>query len=178
MNNKKISMNHIVDGIMSLDSNDYNLQMLGRLVEDVKYFLGVGRYNCKHLWGLNPKDHIKKRWEIYNKLPFEPEWCTGQDIRLFDEAMLFRDDSLLCLNNEAKVHLWDYLDMSFVGEDEETDLEKERHKQWFLDKMLPKGFSEQNVVYIVFIGGKPVDYIHANSILAEELIKINNSRRF
>lgn len=62
-------------------------QLLNRLVQDCKYFLGCGNRCEKHLWGKNVKNHIETMKEVYNHLKEKPEWLTFSEIEMYEQKM-------------------------------------------------------------------------------------------
>lgn len=68
--------------IMSIEDSDENLQfsLLGRFVEDIKYYLGYGFGTTDHLWISSKKvsDEIVLIEYLYYKL--EPKWLTKEYI--------------------------------------------------------------------------------------------------
>lgn len=71
------------------NDDSYNYQLLGRLVQDCKYFLGAGNGSEKHLWAGSVKDQISKMKELYNSFQKDkkPEWITLSDIKAFETEM-------------------------------------------------------------------------------------------
>lgn len=65
----------------------FNYQMLDRLEQDVKYFLGAGNRRDKHLWAGNVEDHIKEMKKIFNGLSVKPEWISLKDIEKYEKEM-------------------------------------------------------------------------------------------
>lgn len=145
---------------------------LAALVAEAKYFLGKGRYDVNCLRGKRRSSHVNLMWDTYQKLYLEVDWCTGQDLRLFERAITFDEEDVICLEDEAKSYLWDFLPEEFVLKDEATDFEKEREKQWFLCKVKWKGIG-----YIVYVGGKPIVYMPEDSAPIKTTIKINTEAR-
>lgn len=167
-------LNKFVNNVLDLPENRESLQYLGRLTQDCLYYFGQGNRADKYLWGRTAQEHIKKMKELVDSLPFDIEWCTPRDVMLFEKCFYTKEDTI-CLCQDAKVKLWDYLPDRIVGKDDETDIEEYISKQWFLDKMVPD--PETGIeYYAVFIGGKPVDYLRADSILMDEIKEINNRR--
>ena len=68
--------------------SEYNYMMLSRLQMDCDYYLGNGNRNDKDLWALNPVDHIKEMYRIYNLLSEKPEWLTLEEIQEYEKKMV------------------------------------------------------------------------------------------
>lgn len=72
-------------------SNSYatfDYQLLARLQQDCKYYLGFGGRSKKHLWALDEAEQIQKMKELYAALPEKPEWITLADIENYELAMV------------------------------------------------------------------------------------------
>ena len=65
----------------------FNYMMLGRLLEDCKYYLGYGNRCEKHLWAGNVKEHIAEMKRIWNELEEKPEWLSFEDILELEKKM-------------------------------------------------------------------------------------------
>ncbi len=70
------------------ENDGFKYQMLGRLQNDVKYFLGAGNGNEKCLWGKDVLTHIEAMTAIYDSLPEAPEWCPYSLIAEYKNWML------------------------------------------------------------------------------------------
>ena len=153
--------------------NCFNEQMMFRLVSDCKYYLGHGGRDKNALWAKNEEDQIFEMRRIYNHFVVKPRGITDEDIRLFDLAM-HKPEKVTCLHCLARGFLWDHLDEAFVGKDEETDIDKYMDDQWFLEKWELEG----EPIWLVWIGGKIVDYLInedlVNEILEKEAEDIKN----
>lgn len=145
---------------------------LAALVAEAKHFLGRGRYDVNCLRGKTRSSHVNMMWDTYQRLRFEVDWCTGQDLRLFERAIIFDEEDVICLEDEAKSYLWDSLPEEFELEDEALDFEKEREKQWFLLKVNWEGTG-----YTLYVGGKPIVYMSEDSPAIKTTIKINTEAR-
>jgi hypothetical protein len=69
---------------------EFKYQLLARLEQDCKYFLGNGNGANKHLWGDTPEEHIGFMKGIWNSFPEEgkPEWLSFEEILRFEREML------------------------------------------------------------------------------------------
>lgn len=171
MKEKNMTVNELIGEIRS--KNYFNEQMMFRLVSDCKYYLGHGGRDKNVLWAKNEEDQIFEMRKVYNHLVVKPRGITDEDIRLFDLAM-YRPERVTCLHYLARGFLWDHLNLKFVGEDAETDIDKYNDDQWFLERWE----IEDKFVWLVWIGGKIVDYIvneeFVNEILEKEAEDIKN----
>lgn len=158
--------------VLSRGVEKLNRDKLAALVAVAKHFLGRGRYDVTCLRGKTRSSHINLMWDTYQKLYFEVDWCTGQDLRLFERAIIFDEEDVICLEDEAKSYLWKFLPEEFALKGEATDFEKERKKQWFLYKINWEGIG-----YIVYVGGKPIVYMPEDSSTIKTTIKINTEAR-
>lgn len=70
--------------------NDSDYMLLGRLVEDCKYFLGNGTGSEKHLWAGSVDSQIDKMLELHNGFSNEgkPEWLSLEQIENYRVEML------------------------------------------------------------------------------------------
>ena len=70
--------------------DEFRYQLLNRLQEDCKYYLGCGNRCKKYLWSGNEKDHIQDMKKLYNSFNFDkkPEWLTWHDILEYERKML------------------------------------------------------------------------------------------
>lgn len=168
MRNKLKQINEaLVRGVEEL-----NRDKLAALVSEAKYFLGKGKHDVNCLRGKTRSSHVNMMWDTYQRLRFEVNWCTGQDLRLFERAIIFDEEDVICLEDEAKSYLWDSLPEEFELKDEAAYFEKERKKQWFLCKIRWKGTG-----YILYVGGKPIVYMSEDSPAIKTTIKINTEAR-
>jgi len=53
--------------------------LLGRLQQDVEYFLGYGNRSEKHLYYGDIKTHVKEMIKLWKILPEKPEWLRAVD---------------------------------------------------------------------------------------------------
>ncbi len=78
--------------ITEINSRDpeFRYQLLARLEQDCKYFLGNGGRHPKYLWASTPEEHIEYMKGIWNGFPEEgkPEWLSWNDILKFQGEML------------------------------------------------------------------------------------------
>lgn len=163
MKEKNMTVNELVGEIRS--KNYFNEQMMFRLVSDCKYYLGHGGRDKNVLWAKNEEDQIFEMRKVYNHLVVKPRGITDEDIRLFDLAM-YRPEKVTCLHYLARGFLWDHLSLEFVGKDAETDIDKYNDDQWFLERWE----IGDKFVWLVWIGGKIVDYI-ANEEFVKEILE-------
>ncbi len=65
-------------------------QMVGRLLSDIKYFLGNGNRNEKHLWARNVESHINIMKGVHNGLEEKdkPDFITIEEIEDYEKQML------------------------------------------------------------------------------------------
>ena len=66
---------------------EFGYMLLGRLENDVKYYLGYGGRHPKHLWGTTPEKHIGYMKLIYDNLSQKPEWLSFEQIEKYAEEM-------------------------------------------------------------------------------------------
>lgn len=66
---------------------EFGYMLLGRLENDVKYYLGYGGRHSKHLWGTTPEKHIAYMKLIYDNLSQKPEWLSLEQIEKYAEEM-------------------------------------------------------------------------------------------
>lgn len=66
---------------------EFGYMLLGRLENDVKYYLGYGGRHQKHLWGTTPEKHIGYMKLIYDNLSQKPEWLSFEQIEKYAEEM-------------------------------------------------------------------------------------------
>ena len=155
------------------EENNFDEKTMFRLVSDCKYYLGHGGRNKNVLWAKNEEDQIFEMRRVYNRLVVKPRGITDEDIRLFDLAMR-KPDKVTYIHYGARDLIWDHLDLSFVGKDEETDIDEYNDDQWFLERWEIK----DEPVWLVWIGGRVVDYFVnedlVNEILEKEAEDIKN----
>lgn len=168
---KNMTVNEVIGEIRA--ENYFNEQMMFRLVSDCKYYLGHGGRDKNVLWAKNEEDQIFEMRRVYNHLVVKPRGIADEDIRLFDLAM-HKPEKVTYIHYGARYLVWDHLDLSFVGKDAETDIDKYNDDQWFLERWE----IEDEFVWLVWIGGKIVDYIvnkeFVNEILEKEAEDIKN----
>lgn len=66
---------------------EFGYMLLGRLENDVKYYLGFGKQHPKHLWGTTTEKHIAYMKLIYDNLSQKPEWLSLEQIEKYAEEM-------------------------------------------------------------------------------------------
>lgn len=66
---------------------EFGYMLLGRLENDVKYYLGFGNRHPKHLWGTTTEKHIAYMKLIYDNLSQKPEWLSLEQIEKYAEEM-------------------------------------------------------------------------------------------
>lgn len=66
---------------------EFGYMLLGRLENDVKYYLGFGNQHPKHLWGTTTEKHIAYMKLIYDNLSQKPEWLSLEQIEKYAEEM-------------------------------------------------------------------------------------------
>ena len=63
--------------------------MLGRLQNDVEYYLGHGARSPRVLYYRDsPKEHIEAMKEIWNRLPTKPEWLPKEKLDFYEMQLL------------------------------------------------------------------------------------------
>ena len=80
--------------------NTVKYNLLARMLEDCKYYLGAGNKQIKYLWSGNVDDHIRDMEELYRSFPIDerPDWISMYDIHTYSKQMDHRpviDDSYL-----------------------------------------------------------------------------------
>lgn len=72
-----------------LDLN-FNYQLLGRMDQDCRYYLGYGNRNKRVLWALDEQIQINKMKELYNSFPEDkkPEWINMDIIKEYENKMI------------------------------------------------------------------------------------------
>ena len=66
---------------------EFGYMLLGRLENDVKYYLGFGNQHPKHLWGTTTEKHIAYMKLIYDNLSQKPEWLSLEQIEKYAAEM-------------------------------------------------------------------------------------------
>lgn len=69
-------------------NTEFNYMLLGRLIEDCKYYLGNGNRNDRDLWAGSPKAQIEKMRELWQGFEIKPEWCSLEEIERYAIQML------------------------------------------------------------------------------------------
>lgn len=64
--------------------------LLGRMVEDCRYYLGFGHRNSRNLWAGNEAEQIKVMTALYYCAPERPAWVTIEDINNYRKQMCNR----------------------------------------------------------------------------------------
>lgn len=72
------------------ETEKFHYQMLSRLIEDCKYYLGHGNRNKKRLWANDEKTQISEIKKIYKGFSKskKPEWLTWEQILEFEKQMI------------------------------------------------------------------------------------------
>lgn len=88
-----------VEEILRFDDS-FKYQLLGRMVQDCKYYLGNGNRLNKYLWADNPKEHIEIMKMIYRSFTDDqkPEWVAMKDIENFERKMCSKMPLKPCVN--------------------------------------------------------------------------------
>jgi hypothetical protein len=69
--------------------NKFDYMMLGRLQNDVEYYLGHGARSPRVLYYRDsPKEHIEAMKEIWNRLPIKPEWLPKEKLDFYEMQLL------------------------------------------------------------------------------------------
>ena len=68
----------------------FNYQLLSRLQEDCRYYLGYGNRNAKQLWAGNEAFQIEKMIELWNSFDddMKPQWLTMEQINKYASKMI------------------------------------------------------------------------------------------
>lgn len=69
---------------------EFNYQLLGRMDQDCRYYLGYGNRNKRVLWSLDEESQIKLMKKLYNSFPDnkKPKWITMKDIEEYERRMI------------------------------------------------------------------------------------------
>lgn len=104
----------LTNSIFDYYDNNYSFeyQLLDRLKADCDYFLGNGNRYEKHLWAGNVKDQIAKMKELYEILPYKPEWCPMTTIEEY-EASMTTITSIKDLKEAIENYGWNISDCNF-----------------------------------------------------------------
>ena len=69
--------------------SEFDYMMLGRLQNDVEYYLGHGARSPRVLYYRDsPKEHIEAMKEIWNRLPTKPEWLPKEKLDFYEMQLL------------------------------------------------------------------------------------------
>ena len=82
-----INVNIVNPEKIPTDYQREDYELLSRLEQDCKYFLGNGDGYEGHLWAGSVDKQIAKMRELYDKLEEKPEWLTSEDIDRYEEEM-------------------------------------------------------------------------------------------
>ena len=82
-----ITVNIVNPEKIPTDYQREDYELLSRLEQDCKYFLGNGDGYEGHLWAGSVDKQIAKMRELYDKLEEKPEWLTAEDIDRYEEEM-------------------------------------------------------------------------------------------
>lgn len=65
-------------------------QLLARMKEDCKYYLGLGNRNVNHIWSKDEKEQIQNMKILFNSFTAEekPVWISMQEIEEYEKQML------------------------------------------------------------------------------------------
>lgn len=88
----------------------FRYQMLGRLISDVKYYLGAGNGAAKHLWAGDVRSQIEAMLAIYDSFEEDelPDWITFAQIQEYKEWMLnYRRELTRAMTTKAFFHMID-----------------------------------------------------------------------
>lgn len=66
----------------------FEYRLLSRLRSDCEYFLNAGGRHEKHLWAGSVRDQIDKMRELYDLLPFKPDWLSSEGIDQYEKRMM------------------------------------------------------------------------------------------
>lgn len=78
----KTAAGHAVDSAYEYYINGGNAYMLlGRCIEDVKYWNGYGGHADKHLWAGDPQEQYDVIEFLYSVCEPKPEWFTDADLQ-------------------------------------------------------------------------------------------------
>lgn len=58
-------------------AQEFEYMLLNRLQSDCYSFIEHGG----KLWGITPKEHMNKMFELWDKLKIKPEWLTKQELK-------------------------------------------------------------------------------------------------
>lgn len=72
-----------------LSDLNFNCQLLGRMDQDCRYYLGYGNRNKRVLWALDEVTQINLMKELYNSFPEDkkPQWITLDQIKEYENKM-------------------------------------------------------------------------------------------
>ena len=78
------------DEDLPTEAERFNYMMLGRLLTDVKYYLGYGNRFKGHLWAGDEEGQIEEMKKIYNSFTEDkkPEWLTMDQILEYEKQMI------------------------------------------------------------------------------------------
>ncbi len=95
-----------LDEILKHDNN-FRLLLLGRMVNDCKYYLGNGNRHTKDLWALDETTHINYMRAIYDSLPEDrrPKWASPDVIDDFAFKMIGADINMLARDFEKVMRM-------------------------------------------------------------------------
>ena len=72
----------------TLQQQQFDYMLLGRLQADCDYYLGYGCRSKKHLWAEDEAQQIAKMKELYESLPVKTEWLTWEQILEYEKKMV------------------------------------------------------------------------------------------
>lgn len=70
-------------------ADPFKYQLLDRMLQDCRYFLGYGNRHRKYLWSLNEKEQIHNMRALWISFPIsgKPEWLTLADMARYEKEM-------------------------------------------------------------------------------------------
>tara|TARA_Y100000592_G_scaffold101114_1_gene185604 strand:+ start:1558 stop:4521 length:2964 start_codon:yes stop_codon:yes gene_type:complete len=90
--------------------SEFDYMMLGRLQNDVEYYLGHGGRSPRVLYYRDsPKEHIEAMKEIWNRLPIKPEWLPKEKLDFYEMQLLERGGKSYAKGGEVDL---DYFEQS------------------------------------------------------------------
>lgn len=88
----------------------FRYQLLSRLQQDCKYYLGYGNRLNKYLWAGSVEEQIETMIALYDSFDEDkkPEWITMEEIERYREEMLKDEEEVIytidvCLNEDKKI---------------------------------------------------------------------------
>lgn len=83
----------------------YKYQLISRLEQDCKYYLGNGNRNKKYLWAGDEKAQIEKMKELYKNFPIlkKPKWLSMRKIRKYARLMGVENSWITKLKRKGEI---------------------------------------------------------------------------